>query len=173
MSGIDIFELRRLVASFPSEPGRTIALEQRIQIGAGFHDKWYGSQREHWLGWLSLKVRENELDGKAFQPSKIWSGLKCSPMMFWLAEVAGVDSKILGQLEAASVAAAKIRPKDGNPHGVEFRRILPWSEVNALLTNCAPQRTTAEADQIGNDAIRKLIAHLPTYQKYLPHMKGD
>jgi len=172
MSEIDLLELRRLVAGFPEEPKRTVALEQKIQIGAGFHNKWYGSQREHWLGWLTLKSRENELDGKSFQPPRVWSGLKCSPMMFWLAEVSGVNGAVLDQLEAVSVAAAKIRPNDGNPHGVEFRKFLPWGKVAGLLIKCEPQKTAAEAQQIGDDALRKLIGHLPSYRLYLPDIEG-
>ncbi|MEO1538083.1 MAG: hypothetical protein AAFR73_10160 [Pseudomonadota bacterium] len=168
MSEIYLFELRRLVAGFPEEPKRTVALEQKIQIGTGFHNKWYGSQREHWLGWLSLKARENELDGKSFQPPKIWSGLKCSPMMFWLAEVTGANGEVLSQLEAVSVTAAKVRPNDGSPHGVEFRKILPWKGVEFLLSKREPQKTAVEARQIGDEALSKLIMHLPAYRKYMP-----
>lgn len=172
MSEIDLLELRRLVAGFSEKPKRTVALEQKTQIGTGFHNKWYGSQREHWLGWLSLKARENELDGKSFQPPKIWSGLKCSPMMFWLAEVTGVNGEVLGQLEAVSITAAKIRSNDGNPHGVEFRKILPWREIESLLLKREPEKTVLEAREIGDDALRKLITHLPTYRNYLPVKKG-
>lgn len=168
MAEIDLHKLRRLVAGFPEEPERTSALERKIQIGAGFHNKWYSSQREHWLGWLSLKARENELDNKSFQPPRIWSGLKCSPMLFWMAEVAGADGQTLDQLEAVSIAAAQIRPNDGNPHGVEFRKILPWNDVEALLVSSEPQKAMADALQIGDDALLKLIGHLPTYRKYRP-----
>jgi hypothetical protein len=168
VSEIDIYKLRRLVAGFPEKPKRTVALEQKIQIGAGFHNKWYSSQKEHWLGWLSLKARENEMDGKSFQPPRIWSGLKCSPMLFWLAEVGRADGETLDQLEAVSIAAAQIRPNDVNPHGVEFRKILSWNGVVALLETSEPQKTMADALQIGDYALRKLIAHLPTYRKYLP-----
>ncbi len=173
MSEIDLMELRRLVVGFPEVPKRTVSLEQKIQIGTGFHNKWYGSQREHWLGWLSLKARENELDGKSYQPPNIWSGLKCSPMMFWLAEVAGADREVLDQLEAVSVTAAKIRPKDGNPHGVEFRKILPWGNIEGLLVGNEPKNTAAEARQSGDDALRKLIGHLPAYRQYLPDIEGQ
>ena len=85
-----------------------------------------------------------------------------------MAEVAGADGQTLDQLEAVSIAAAQIRPNDGSPHGVEFRKILPWNDVEALLVSSEPQKAMADALQIGDDALLKLIGHLPTYRKYRP-----
>jgi hypothetical protein len=168
MAEIDLPMLRRLVAGFPDEPPRTIALEQKIRIGAGFHNKWYSSQREHWLGWLSLKSQENKIDGKTFAPRRIWSGLKCSPMMFWLAEVSGKNAGVLEQLERVSIEASKERSTDGNPHGVNFRKVLPWTELEVQLQQIEVLIEAADAVQIGEQALERLIKHLPSYRKYNP-----
>ncbi len=42
-----INDLLRYIANYPEKPSRTVALEQAIQIGTGFHGKWYRSQKEH------------------------------------------------------------------------------------------------------------------------------
>lgn len=168
MTEIDLNQFRCLVAAFPAKPPRTVALEQRIKIGTGFHNKWYSSQREHWLGWLALKAREIALDSKSIVPSGIWTGLKCSPMLYWAAEVAGANSETLDQLEAVSIEAARIRSKDGNPHGVEFRKILPWTYIAPLLIQAAPTLDEAVALKMGDEALGRLITHLPKYRKYLP-----
>ncbi|MEM8840341.1 MAG: hypothetical protein AAGD47_01060 [Pseudomonadota bacterium] len=167
MGEIDLNKLRCLVAGFPAEPPRTKALEQKIQIGAGFHDKWYRSQKEHWLGWLTAKSRENELDEKTFDPPRIWSGLKCSPMLFWMAEVAGAEASVLDRLETVSIEAARVKPQDGNPHGVAFRKILPWPKVEELLPARPGIQTEEVAHRMGDEALERLANHVPRYRRLL------
>lgn len=168
MEEINLQQLRRYVSGFPCKPKRTTVLEQTIKIGTGFHNKWYGSQKEHWLGWLSLKLRENEIDGKSFEPRKVWSGLKCSPMLFWMAEVSGANGAILDKLEFVSIEAATLRSKDGNPHGVEFRKILPWNDMENLLFLSTFRSDISKANQMGDEALKRLIGHLPQYKRYHP-----
>ena len=165
---IDLTKLRCLVSRFEWQAPRTHALEQKIKIGAGFHNKWYGSQKEHWLGWLSLKSRENEIDGKLFTPRKIWSGLKCSPMMFWLAESVGAEQDMLEALERVSIQAAEVSPKDGHPHGIGFRKLLPWTHLENLLLDVTMPDDESAAIKMGDTALNKLIGHLPKYRRYLP-----
>lgn len=167
MGKIDLYKLRCLVASFPAEPARTKSLEQKIQIGTGFHNKWYRSQKEHWLGWLAAKARENKLDEKNFDPQRIWSGLKCSPMLFWMAEVAGAAPPVLDELELVSIEAAKVKPKDGNPHGVAFRKILPWPRLEELLLGASDHLAVDLAIRMGDEALERLAEHLPRYQRHL------
>ncbi|HIE55353.1 MAG TPA: hypothetical protein EYP90_09275, partial [Chromatiaceae bacterium] len=101
-------QLLQHVAAYQDHPSRTTALEQQIRIGTGFHHKWYRSQREHWLGWLIAKQCEARRDGRREEDClarTVWNRLKCSPMMFWLADAAGVDAKILTRAEQAAEAA--------------------------------------------------------------------
>jgi hypothetical protein len=58
----------------------------------------HGSHRAHWIGWLS------EYDGPGYYGRKlsrsrsaeyIYQHLHCAPMVIWLAELAGVDEKLL------------------------------------------------------------------------------
>lgn len=35
-------QLKLAISGFEPEPAHTMALEQRIKIGSGFHNKWYG-----------------------------------------------------------------------------------------------------------------------------------
>ena len=47
---MNVIELMCYVVSFEERPHRTTELENEIKIGTGFHNKWYRSQKEHWLG---------------------------------------------------------------------------------------------------------------------------
>lgn len=64
--------LKKFVANYEPFSARTVNLEQRIQIGTGFHGKWYRSQREHWLGWLEFQDRAARLNGKS--PDELKAG---------------------------------------------------------------------------------------------------
>lgn len=125
---ISISQLKSHVTAYPAVPALTTALEQRIQIGTGFHNKWYNSQRDHMLGWIVVQecqARRNGKNPEAVDAKGMWSRLKCSPMMFWLAECAGVSSKQLEQAAQQAGAATLINPKDGDPHGSMMREVLP------------------------------------------------
>ena len=162
--------LKNYVAAYPATPPRVAALEQRIQIGTGFHRKWYRSQREHWLGWLEYQDRKalgagqnpNHLHAKA-----VWNRLKCSPMMFWLAECAGVSPKLLGQAEEAAVEATRLNPKDGNPHGRLILTVLPWPIVEKAIGS----GPTAASPSQGQDEAELAFGHLcekrPEFCAYL------
>lgn len=146
MSKISIHRLRHFIAGFPASPPRTKALEQSIKIGTGFHNEWYRSQQEHWLGWLALKTIESENKGKLRTSSQIWSTLKCSPMMFWMSEVVGTDPGVLSELEQITISISGQHPQDGNPHGVAFRKLLPWSRIEAALSRLSPALSIEDSE---------------------------
>lgn len=57
--------LKRIIEACASELPGTDALQEQIKIGVGYHNKWYRSQKEHWLGWIVFqehKSRSNKRD---------------------------------------------------------------------------------------------------------------
>lgn len=166
-------ELKRFVAAAPPWPPRTTALEQRIRIGTGFHGKWYRSQQEHWLGWLAFQDARAEQSGKnphELPASAIWNRLKCSPMMYWLAEVSGVSPATLVAAEAAAIRATEINPVDGNPHGRLMREILPWDCIVVALSAGPARLPEAEAKASGLAALQRLASLRSEFRPYLPQM---
>lgn len=129
-------ELLYYIAGYPETTPRTKALERRIKIGSGFHNKWYRSQREHWLGWLVAK--DGEARKKGVRSEDVWAGLRwrhlmCSPAMFWLADCAGVDERTLVMAEGAAARAANLNNMDGHPHGKLMREAISWGEVQTAI----------------------------------------
>jgi hypothetical protein len=144
-------------------------LEERIGIGAGFHDKWYRSQKEHMLGWLVVQEAQARMKDK--EPSRVdgrgmWGRLKCSPMMFWLAEAGGVSESRLDEAEKAAEAAARINPKDGEPHGKLMRAILPWEVVAEAIRACGDGVEPAVAEGAARVAFDRLTSMVPAYRKH-------
>tara|TARA_R100000365_G_C2748234_1_gene79277 strand:+ start:3197 stop:3718 length:522 start_codon:yes stop_codon:yes gene_type:complete len=155
------------ISGFEPEPARTKALEQRIKIGSGFHNKWYASQKEHWLGWLAGKeaqAHQSSKDPAALPAKAIWSHLKCSPMMFWLAEVAGVEEIHLDAAERAAIGAAKINPKDGLPHGTMMRAALPWTSIEEGILRQPIAVSSLVAQELSRAALERLIAKNSQYR---------
>jgi hypothetical protein len=166
---ISIQDLKAHIADLDPAPPRTRALEERIGIGAGFHDKWYRSQKEHMLGWLV--VQEAQARMKDEEPSRVdargmWSRLKCSPMMFWLAEAGGVSESHLDEAEKAAEAAAMINPKDGEPHGKLMRAVLPWEVVAEAIRARGDRVKPAEAEEAASVAFDRLTSMVPAYRKH-------
>lgn len=144
-------DLLRLVGAFPDQLPRTLELEKRIQIGAGFHGKWYASQGEHWRGWMGHKNAVLCRSGRdpSSVPARVRWNLNCAPMMYWLAEAAGIPAETLDRAEeAAKVAAARVG-HDHPSHGKAMRAVLPWCQIEkaleALPPLSAPAATAAEA----------------------------
>ena len=81
-------QLKRIIAAAPATLPRTDALQHRIKIGVGFHNKWYRSQKEHWLGWIVFQeysARKTQREISSILAKDRWMGLNCIPMMFgWL-----------------------------------------------------------------------------------------
>ncbi|WP_102107400.1 hypothetical protein [Oceaniglobus roseus] len=164
---ISLPEFRAYAASFPDMLPRTTALEQRIRIGTGFHGKWYQSQREHMLGWLvgqECRERKNGKDPRRVSASGMWNRLKCSPLMFWLAEGAQVSYAVLDEAERAAVAASEIRPTDGDPHGRMMRGPLSWTVIAHSLRGNADPVGPVQADAASFPAFERLIARNAGYR---------
>ena len=164
---LNLTQLEAHMAAYPDTPPRTTALEQGIRIGTGFHRKWYRSQRDHMLGWIV--VQECQARAKGRDPAEVdamgmWSRLKCSPSMFWLAECAGVHVDLLDRAEDAAVVAATIRPMDGDPHGRMMRETIPWEVVRgAILAGPKPAQTDQAAED-ARESFERLTGRVSAYR---------
>lgn len=159
--------LIRFIANCPEQLPRTERLQARIEIGVGFHGKWYRSQREHWLGWLAAKRIEAELKGEdpaSLKARAVWQRLKCMPMMFWLAEAVGLNSTLLDQVEEAASTAAEENGKDCAMHGKVIRGYLPWAEMESAILAAKPTDTD-KACQAAQEAFERLAGELSRYRK--------
>ena len=85
--------------------------------------------------------------------------------MFWLAECAETEEPILDDLTAAAHRATDKNPKDGNPHGIFMREVLPWDklEFSILLEPC--KATSEQAHVLGEAAYERLCSVHPNYKK--------
>ena len=67
----------------------------------------FGSQKQHWLGWLG------EYDGPGYYGRKTWDvtaeqvyiRIVNPSMLLWLAEAAGVEKSLVARVSAATLAA--------------------------------------------------------------------
>jgi hypothetical protein len=94
---------------------------------------WYGTQKEHWLGWLS------QYDGPGAYGRKTWSGrsaefvynhINCPPMLLWLAEAAGVSKRNVLAAKRSALSARRIR----GTHCAVIRRAIPWPMIGERLS---------------------------------------
>lgn len=165
---MNIDQLLRHVAAYPDRPEWTNKLEQEIQIGTGFHGKWYRSQREHLLGWLvfqQCEARRKGIEPEDNLAKPMWNRLKCSPLMFWLAEASGVESELLSKAQNAAIEATAINPKDGNPHGKMIREVLPWELVEQAISMGPRPLATEQAIMAANRAFDRLTQLRPEFRK--------
>lgn len=166
-------DLKRYFAAYPAQPPRTTALEQQIKIGTGFHNKWYRSQREHWLGWLVAK--DCEAHAKGQDPAMInakprWQHLMCSPAMYWVAECAGVHEDRLRHAEAMAIEAARIRGKDGHPHGTMMRKALPWDVIQSAIMAGLGMASNEHAERDAMAAFDRLCEKRSEFRKLRKHL---
>lgn len=162
------------VAAYPEELNWTQKLEQKIQIGTGFHGKWYRSQREHMLGWLVFQQCEavrKGIDPVRNMAGPMWNRLKCSPLMFWLAEASGVEADILFQAQEAAIAAAAINPKDGNPHGRLMREVLPWILLEQAINDGPRPLASSLAEVQARCAFDRLTELRREFRKAAPYLQ--
>jgi len=162
-------ELKLRVAAFSDLLPRTDALEKRIKIGVGFHNKWYRSQHEHWLGWIVVHEYKAQKRGgtpDSMSAEKLWSGLHCIPMMFWLAEAAGMEQSVLDAAELAAIAATKSkdRRKDCPQNGGAMRAVLTWVDVEKRLL-AASTVSAKKADQAADEAFEHLASQKSEYRR--------
>ncbi|WP_380057514.1 hypothetical protein ACFE33_04555 [Falsihalocynthiibacter sp. SS001] len=161
-------DLIRYFSAYPETPPRTTALEQKIKIGVGFHNKWYRSQKEHWLGWMFAK--DCELRSQRKDPTNIdaqvrWRNVMCSPAMFWIAECASVSFEQLDEAENAAILASAQNPKDGHPHGRMMREVLPWNTIEAAMITGPQPVGDEQAQAMARVAFERLCEKRSEFRK--------
>ncbi len=124
--------LLKTIETLTEDQPMTTMLEHFLQIGVGFGNAWYRSQKEHWLRWL----KEYDTPGVyGRKPNSgrscqfIYNQLQCPPMVFWLGEALEVPNTAL---RAAYVAATEARPHYG-PQTAAIRREIPWQMLETRI----------------------------------------
>ena len=94
-------------------------------------DKWYTTQKEHWIGWLG------EYSGAGAYGRKTetrrdaefaYNHIVEVRMLLWLAEAAGVHRNLIAKARNAAKHRSSLQAK-----AAAVRRIIPWSEIAAML----------------------------------------
>ena len=155
------------LSGFVDNPARTTALEQQIGIGTGFHGKWYVSQKQHWLGFLGYRIRLEASAGRDFRAAPArqhWNRTHCFPMLYWVAECAGVASSTLDQADDAARYAASIVRGDNPSHGKAARAVLPWEIINEALANLSDANDALQTRSAVDEAYARLALLRPAYR---------
>lgn len=159
-------DLKRRIAGFPEALPLSTAFERRARVGVGYQGKWYRSQREHWLGWITVKERKDGLDLASSPASRRWGGLASPPMLIWLAEAAGLPAERVQAAAEAALAVIGDTGKESAAAAKAVRNVLPWLEVEAALT----AQPTPDAEQARRAyaeaaaAWERLVARNPRYR---------
>lgn len=142
------------------------SFEQQAKVGVGFQSKWYRSQREHWLGWITVKERKDGTNLAAAPASRRWNSHSSPPMLSWLAEAAGVDAETFERAAEAAVDAIGGSGKESAATAKAVREVIPWATVeNALRCRPEPDGDTILAiDDEANGAWERLVAKNPRYR---------
>ena len=160
-------QLKQIITACPDRLPRTDALEAQIKIGVGYHNKWYRSQREHWLGWIAYqeyKALEIGKDIESISARDRWRGLNCIPMMFWLAEASGVGGDHLTLAEEVAVVQAERFTCDCPQHGKALREALKWDMVEKASRGMT-KASEADADEASRVAYEHLASVKSKYKK--------
>jgi hypothetical protein len=124
--------LRRKIKRLPEAAPITLEFEAAIVArNERKKDPWYGSQKEHWLGWL------REYNGPGFYGRMSWDvGAKevynrvVNPaMLVWLAEASGVDESDLRRAIGATLDVPNNMPAQSGC----FRRHISWEMIEERL----------------------------------------
>lgn len=94
-------------------------------------DNWFGSQKEHWLGWLA------EYNGPGYYGRKAWdvtaeqvyNRVVNPSMLLWLAEASGVDRALVEHASKAALAAPSKMPAQS----AAIRKTIPWTNIETAI----------------------------------------
>ena len=120
-------QLIKKIEKLPVRAPHTEALEKLLLK----KPHWYANQKEHWLGWL----REYESPGyygrMRFDRDAefAYHHCGCPPMLLWLGETSGIDTKLV---KKARAAATKMDGTFSSKCGV-IREAISWGSVEERL----------------------------------------
>lgn len=107
-------------------------MELAIGVGVGLGKARYLSQKQHWLEWLdgyALREGDSDRDHSPRSAEFIYNRIMCPPMLFWLAEGAGVPEVYLGR---AYDAVLDVSPRPAS-RCAALRWVIPWKTVEFAL----------------------------------------
>ncbi len=130
---MQITDFARAVSQLDPATPRHRDLESVLQIGVGFGNPWYRSQKEHWLGWLGDYHTPGAYSRSQMSPTEartVYNRINCAPMLFWLCEAAGIaDSRLKESFDAvAQLSSGRVASQCA-----ALRRIIPWADVEKVL----------------------------------------
>lgn len=93
--------------------------------------KWYRTQKEHWIGWLSEyhgSGAYGRQTGVTRDARFAYNHVVDAEMLLWLIDAAGVDPDLAAAACEASATGATLMQKSA-----AIRRLVPWETVAAAL----------------------------------------
>jgi hypothetical protein len=93
--------------------------------------KWYQTQKEHWIGWLSEYHSPGAYD-RTPDPARdaryVYNHIVEPAMLLWLIDAAGVDRQLVSQAKHDASQAKSMMQQSAI-----IRRIVPWAVVARAL----------------------------------------
>src|SRR5437764_6090445 len=89
--------------------------------------KWYTTQKQHWLGWLGEYHGAGAYGrklGKSRDAEFAYNHIVEPKMLLWLINAAGVKPGLIRAAQQASSRASTLPSKSAS-----IRKLVPWSEV--------------------------------------------
>lgn len=118
--------------------------------------KWYRTQKEHWLGWLS-EYHGPGAYGRARRTTPrdaqfAYNHIVEVEMLLWLIDAAGVPRPDTAAAHRAAAEASSLPAASA-----AVRRCVPWKKLHeALFGESFPQRVPANAPRVaGQDSVRR------------------
>ena len=127
-------DLRAYVENIDPFLPRCRRMELAIGVGVGLGKALYGSQQQHWLEWLDDHAKREAEGGAGQRPRTaelIYNRIMCPPMLYWLAEGAGVPEVYL---DRAFAAVLDVPPRPAS-RCAALRWVIPWPTVEFALLN--------------------------------------
>jgi hypothetical protein len=140
-------QLRRKIKRLYADTPRHKHLELALQEGVGFGNAWYGSQKEHWLGWLAEYDGPGAYGRQTGTPRDaryIYNHIQCAPMLFWLAEAVETPTVTLDETFKAVVAA----PEKNASQCAALRKVVPWDNIETQLLTRSPNSVLSAAQAL-------------------------
>ncbi len=90
--------------------------------------RWYTTQKEHWLGWLS------EYDGPGYYGRQtsdgkdakyVYNHIMNPEMLLWFCEASGVPADTVRLAKDAALSAKRTYPS----HAAAIRKVIPWQMI--------------------------------------------
>ncbi len=134
-------DLRRRIKRLAADTPRHKALEHALGEGVGYGSAWYGSQKEHWLGWLAEYGGPGAYGrkGDAKRDARyVYNHIQCAPMLFWLAESVGIEEDLLSRAFEDVTHA----PASNASQCAVLRKVVPWEMIEGKLPK--PRLSTLE-----------------------------